>query len=479
MNIKIVKCIDFTFDGQGLAKTNSNRVVFVPSLLIGEEAEVEILYKKKDFDVGRITKLIKKSPYRINPVCKCATSCGGCCFQNLEYSKQLEYKKQVAEQTLKSIGKIDTKVSRIYGMADPYFYRNKIQVPFGYDKQHRLVYGFYKFKTHDIIYNQECVIEDAAHVSILKNIKVLLEKFDIKPYDEDKRKGILRHVLIRVGKVSKEVMVVLIVNEKSFKNKSQFVKELVKLNPEITTVVLNENSRKTNVILGEKEEVLYGPGFIYDTLCGLKFKISSKSFYQTNPIQTEVLYSLAIKNANLKSTDVVLDAYCGIGTIGLIAAKHVKEVVGVEIVKEAIIDAKNNAKLNQISNSTHICADCSDYMIDKKFDVVFVDPPRKGLDTRFLNSLLKSRPKKIVYVSCDVGTLARDLGILKEKYSIKKIELVDMFPHTRHVESVVYLESKKDYRKQKSYGSDYAMFKEKNRNSNSYKNICDTHIDGA
>lgn len=447
MNTTFVKCVDFTFDGQGLAKTNSNRVVFVPSLLIGEEAEVEILYRKKDFDVGRITKLIKKSPYRINPVCKCATSCGGCCFQNLDYSKQLEYKKQVAEQTLKSIGKIDTKVSRIYGMEDPYFYRNKIQVPFGYDRQHRLVYGFYKFKTHDIIYNQECVIEDEAHVSILKNIKVLLEKFDIKPYDEDKRKGILRHVLIRVGKVSKEVMVVLIVNEKSFKNKSQFVKELVKLNPEITTVVLNENSRKTNVILGEKEEVLYGPGFIYDTLCGLKFKISSKSFYQTNPIQTEVLYSLAIKNANLKSTDLVLDAYCGIGTIGLIVAKHVKEVVGVEIVKEAIIDAKNNAKLNQISNSTHICADCSDYMIDKKFDVVFIDPPRKGLDTRFLNSLLKSRPKKIVYVSCDVGTLARDLGILKEKYTIKKIELVDMFPHTRHVESVVYLESKKDYRK--------------------------------
>ena len=452
MNTTFVKCVDFTFDGQGLAKTNSNRVVFVPSLLIGEEAEVEILYRKKDFDVGRITKLIKKSPYRINPVCKCATSCGGCCFQNLDYSKQLEYKKQVAEQTLKSIGKIDTKVSRIYGMEDPYFYRNKIQVPFGYDRQHRLVYGFYKFKTHDIIYNQECVIEDEAHVSILKNIKVLLEKFDIKPYDEDKRKGILRHVLIRVGKVSKEVMVVLIVNEKSFKNKSQFVKELVKLNPEITTVVLNENSRKTNVILGEKEEVLYGPGFIYDTLCGLKFKISSKSFYQTNPIQTEVLYSLAIKNANLKSTDLVLDAYCGIGTIGLIVAKHVKEVVGVEIVKEAIIDAKNNAKLNQISNSTHICADCSDYMIDKKFDVVFIDPPRKGLDTRFLNSLLKSRPKKIVYVSCDVGTLARDLGILKEKYTIKKIELVDMFPHTRHVESVVYLESKKDYRKKNVVG---------------------------
>ena len=380
-------------------------------------------------------------------------------FQNRE--KQLEYKKDVAQQTIKSIGKIETKISNIYGMEEPYFYRNKIQVPFGYDKQHRLVYGFYKFKSHDIIYNQECVIEDQIHVSILKNIKVLLEKFDIKPYDEDKRRGILRHVLIRVGKVSREVMVVLIVNERSFKNKSQFVKELVKLCPEITTIVLNENSRKTNVILGDREETLYGPGFIYDILCGLKFKISSKSFYQTNPTQTEVLYNLAISKAELKETDVVLDAYCGIGTIGF-------------------IDAKNNAKLNNITNSTHICADCSDYMLEKKFDVVFVDPPRKGLDTKFINALLKSKPKKIVYVSCDVGTLARDLNILSSKYYIRTIDLVDMFPHTRHVESVVYLEAKPDPRKAKSnYGSDYSMFKEKNRGSRTSRNICDTHWDGA
>lgn len=437
-----VKCVDFTFDGQGLAKTSSNRVVFVPSLLIGEEAEVEILYRKKDFDVGKIVKILKFSKDRILPVCKCATSCGGCCFQNLKYEKQLEYKKAVAQQTIKKIGKIDTKISHIYGMDDPYYYRNKIQVPFGYDKQHRLVYGFYKFKTHNIIYNEECVIEDKAHISILKNIKVLLEKFQIKPYDEDKRTGILRHVLLRVGKVTKEVMVVLIVNEKSFKNKNQFVKELIKLNPEITTIVLNENSRKTNVILGNREEVLYGPGFIYDYLCGLKFKISSKSFYQTNPIQTEVLYNLAISKAELSKNDVVLDAYCGIGTIGLIAAKHVKEVVGVEIVKEAIIDAKNNAKINNISNSQHICADCSDYMLDKKFDVVFVDPPRAGLDNKFINALMKNNPKKIVYVSCDVATLARDLEILKSKYNIKSIDLVDMFPHTRHVETVAYLEKK-------------------------------------
>lgn len=443
MNEVIVKCVDFTFDGQGLAKTKSNRTVFVPSLLIGEEASVEILYRKKDFDVAKIKKILKFSPYRINPVCKCATSCGGCSFQNLEYSKQLEYKKKVAQDTIKKIGKVDTKISNIYGMENPYYYRNKIQVPFGYDKQNRLVYGFYKFKSHDIISNSECVIEDEAHISILKNIKVLLQKFGIKAYDEDRRTGIIRHVLIRVGKITKEVMVVLIVNEKSFKSKRDFVKELVALNPEITTVVLNENHRKTNVILGEREEILYGPGFIYDELCGLKFKISSKSFYQINPVQTEILYNLAIKKAELKDSDVILDAYCGIGTIGLIAAKHVKEVIGVEIVKDAIIDAKNNAKLNNITNSKHYCDDCSNFMLDKKFDVIFVDPPRKGLDISFTNALLKNKPKKIVYISCDVATLARDLSILKSKYDIKTIDLVDMFPHTRHVETVVGLILKK------------------------------------
>lgn len=437
-----VKCVDFTFDGQGLCKSSSNRTIFVPSLLIGEEAEVEVLYHKKDFDVGRIKKIISKSPYRINPKCKCATACGGCCFQNLDYLKQLEYKKELAQQTLKKIGGITTKIEHIYGMGDPYYYRNKIQVPFGYDKQHRLVYGFYKFKSHDIVFNEECVIEDKTHIDILKNIKELMSFYNIKPYDEDKFTGTLRHVLIRVGKKSNQVMVVLIVKELNFKNKNDFIKELTKRCKNITTIILNENKRDTNVILGNKEEVVYGSGFIIDELNGLKFKISSKSFYQTNPIQTEVLYNLAINKANLSKNDVVLDAYCGIGTISLSLSKYVKEVTGVEIVKEAIIDAKNNAKLNNITNSTFICADCSKYMLDKKYDVVFADPPRKGLDNTFINSLLKTKPNKIIYISCDVGTLSRDLMILKSKYEVLSINLVDMFPHTRHVETVVLLARK-------------------------------------
>ena len=438
-----VKCVDFTFDGQGLAKDKNKRTYFVPSLLIDEEAEIEVLYHKKDYDIGKIKKITKLSPYRINPKCPCATACGGCSFQNLLYEKELEYKRKVAINTLKSIAKIDVKNPSIIGMEEPYYYRNKIQVPFGYDKQKRLVYGFYRFKSHDIVPISECVIESKEHVSILKNIKDLMLSMKINAYDEDKDEGILRHVLIRVGKVSKEIMVVLVVKEKQFKNKGVFVKELVKLNPEITTVIYNYNERRTNVILGEKEEVAYGRGFIFDSLLGINFKISSKSFYQVNHDQCEKLYSLAISKAHLTKEDEILDAYCGIGTIGLIASKYVKNVLGVEIVKEAIEDAIQNAKLNNIKNAIFIVSDAKDVMLKKAYDCVFVDPPRKGLDPKFLKGIMNSHPKKIVYISCDVGTLARDLFILKKNYNIESIDFIDMFPRTFHVETVAYLELKR------------------------------------
>ncbi len=438
-----VKCVDFTFDGQGLAKDKNKRTYFVPSLLIDEEAEIEVLYHKKDYDIGKIKKITKLSPYRINPKCPCATACGGCSFQNLLYEKELEYKRKVAINTLKSIAKIDVKNPSIIGMEEPYYYRNKIQVPFGYDKQKRLVYGFYRLKSHDIVPISECVIESKEHVSILKSIKDLMLSMKINAYDEDKDEGILRHVLIRVGKVSKEIMVVLVVKEKQFKNKGVFVKELVKLNPEITTVIYNYNERRTNVILGEKEEVAYGRGFIFDSLLGINFKISSKSFYQVNHDQCEKLYSLAISKAHLTKEDEILDAYCGIGTIGLIASKYVKNVLGVEIVKEAIEDAIQNAKLNNIKNAIFIVSDAKDVMLKKAYDCVFVDPPRKGLDPKFLKGIMNSHPKKIVYISCDVGTLARDLSILKKNYNIESIDFIDMFPRTFHVETVAYLELKR------------------------------------
>ena len=438
-----VKCVDFTFDGQGLAKDNNGRTYFVPSLLIDEEADIEILYHKKDFDVGNINKIIKFSQFRITPKCPCATACGGCSFQNLDYKKELEYKRKVAINTIKSIAKVDASSSQVIGMKEPYYYRNKIQVPFGYDKQRRLVYGFYKFKSHDIIPISECVIEDRSHVEILKAIKDLMLSFKIDAYQEDYQRGILRHVLLRVGKVSKEIMVVLVVSSLRFPSKRNFVKALIEKCPQITTVVFNENPRKTNVILGEKEEIAYGRGFIFDELLGVKFKISAKSFYQVNHNQCEVLYSHAIEKANLEKDDKVLDAYCGIGTIGLIVSKKVKEVFGVEIVKEAIIDAKENAKVNNINNANFICKDAGDYLVENKFDCVFVDPPRKGLDSKFLDSLIRSKVKKIVYISCDVGTFSRDLKILKDYYNIESIDFVDMFPRTYHIETVASLSLKK------------------------------------
>lgn len=443
-NIEVLqgKCVDYTFDGQGIVKIN-NRVIFVPSLLKDEEAEIEILYHKKDFDVGKIKKIIKFSPFRIVPKCKTSTSCGGCVFQNLDYKKQIDLKRDLVNNNLKNIAKTDKKVENFISMNDPYYYRNKVQVPFQYDKQHRLIYGFYKSKTHDVVYNPDCVIEDKRANKILADLRNLFISFNIEPYNEDTRKGFIRHVLIKTSYYYDEIMVVLITNEIEFKNKNNFVKELIKLNPSIVTIIQNVNKRDTNVILGEKEIILYGKGYIKDKLLNTDFLISSKSFYQTNPIQTEKLYSLAIKKANLNKNDVVLDCYCGIGTISLIVSKYVKEVTGVEIVKDAIKDANNNKKLNNIKNVNFICMDAKDYIVENKFDVIFVDPPRKGLEKELIDRILKLNIKKIIYISCDPGTLSRDLNLLKDKYQIDTIDCVDMFPFSFHIETVCSLSLKK------------------------------------
>jgi len=448
-NLYHVKCIDFTYDGQGIAKIN-NKVVFIPSLLKDEEADIKILYRKKDFDVGKIVKITKFSKFReLHPLCPIYSSCGGCSFQNLKYEKELKYKKELAISTLKSIAKINDKKLlnniKIYGMSNSWtYYRNKIQVPFGYDKQNRLVYGLYRFKSHDIVPINECVISSKEHVEILRSIKKLMLDMDIKAYNEDLRTGVIRHVLIRVAKVTKEIMVVIVVNEKSFKNKRNFIKELVSLNKEITTIIFNYNDKKTNVILGEKEEVVYGKGYIYDYLLNIKFKISSKSFYQINHDQCEKLYTLAIKEAKLNKEDNVIDAYCGVGTISLCVSKHVNSVYGIEIVKEAINDAKENAKINNINNVIFETKDAKNIKFNPKYNIIFLDPPRKGLEKELINNLIKSNIKKIVYISCDVGTLSRDLIYLKEKYQIESINFVDMFPRTYHIETVVALCLKKE-----------------------------------
>ncbi len=274
-----------------------------------------------------------------------------------------------------------------------------------------------------------------------------MKKYKILPYDEDKRKGVIRHVLIRTSFHYDEIMVVLVTNVDVFPGRNDFIKELKKLNPEITTVIQNINSRDTNVILGEKQRILFGKGYINDELCSIKFKISPKSFYQVNPLQTEKLYSLAIEKANISKNDLVLDAYCGIGTIGLIASKYAREVVGVEIVKEAVIDAVNNAKNNNIENAKFYVGDAGEFILNEynqgvRYDVVIMDPPRKGSSEEFLSILIKTKPSRIVYVSCDPATLARDLKYLSSVYDIVSVNPVDMFPHTFHVENVVLLSRK-------------------------------------
>ena len=439
-------CIDYSSEGKGIIKYD-NIPVFVDNLLLGEEAEVMINYKRKDMMFGRILKINKLSKDRITPRCKVATSCGGCCFQSLKYEAQLQYKKKKVNECFKRIGKMNVQVDDTIGMENPYNYRNKIQMPIGLSQKGNIISGFYKAKTHEIVPIEECFIEDKVGGKILSTIKSLMKKMRIKPYDEDTREGIIRHILIRSGYYSHQIMVTLVTNVDSFPGRNNFVKELHKECPEITTIVQNVNHRDTNVILGEKENILMGKGFIEDSLLGVRFQISSKSFYQVNPVQTEKLYSEAIKKAELTGNERVLDAYCGIGTIGLIASKHAKEVTSVEIVEDAIRDAKKNARLNNITNVNFFVGDASDFIVNeannkKQYDVIFIDPPRKGSDERFLTSVKKLLPKRVVYVSCDPATLARDVKFLSDKYEVKSVTPVDMFPHTFHVECVTLLSLK-------------------------------------
>lgn len=440
------KCVDLSFEGKGVVKL-SYGTVFVDGLFPGEEAEIEIQYKRAGNYFGKVYRLITKSPDRIQPRCGVCTACGGCQLQQLSYPAQLAYKQHKVEDALRRHDLKNIRVLPVIGMENPYQYRNKIQVPIGRDPHGHIVSGFYRQGTHKIIPIDQCMIEDERSSKIIFTIKQLMKEFKYAPYDEDQQTGLIRHVLIRTSKHYDEIMVTLVTRLDEFKGKNNFVKELVKRCPNISTVIQNINHRDTNVILGEKERVLYGSGQIKDSILGVDFLISSKSFFQVNPVQVEKLYQTAIDLAKITDKSQVFDAYCGIGTISLIAAKHAQNVVGAEIVKEAIIDAKRNAKLNKINNAEFYVGDAGEIYSKlryegRNFDCVFVDPPRKGLTPEFIESLLKEEPPTICYVSCDPETLARDLKLLSQKYSISDIQPVDMFPMTFHIESAVCLRLK-------------------------------------
>ena len=440
------KCVDLSFEGKGVVKL-SYGTVFVEGLFPGEEAEIEIQYKRAGSYFGKVFRLIKKSENRVQPKCGVCTACGGCQLQQLAYPAQLEFKTKKVADAFRRNNLENIEVFPCISAENPYEYRNKIQVPIGRDPHGHIVSGFYRSGTHKIIPIDKCWIEDAKAGKIILELKNLMKEFHYAPYDEDTRSGLIRHVLIRTSYHYDEVMVTLVTNKDEFKGKNNFVKEWVKRCPNIKSLIQNINTRDTNVILGEKERTLFGPSVIKDSILGVDFLISSKSFFQVNPVQVEKLYKKALDFADLNTDENVLDAYCGIGTISLCASKYVKKVTGVEIVKEAIIDAKKNAKINNINNAEFLLGDAGEVFEKlisngEQYSTVFIDPPRKGLDQKFIDTLLRLEPKKVVYVSCEPETLARDLKLLSSKYEIKKVQPVDMFPMTFHVETIAGLSLK-------------------------------------
>lgn len=376
-----------------------------------------------------------------NKKCPHYKKCGGCQIHNLDYTDQLDFK---MKKVVRLVGRFHH-VENIIGMDNPYHYRNKVQAAFGRDKQNRIISGVYQSSTHRIVPVDECLIEDKKADEIIVTIRKLLKSFKLKTFDENRMTGFLRHVLVKRGFSSGEIMVVLVTGSEEFKSRRSFVNALLQRYPEITTIVQNINNRRTSLVLGSKSIVLYGEGVIKEQLCGYTFTISPKSFYQINPIQTEVLYNKAMQFADIKKDDVVIDAYCGTGTIGIIASKFAGQVIGVELNKDAVRDARKNARINNVENIDFVCDDAGRYMVNLaeeglKADVVIMDPPRAGSDVKFLKSLVTLSPRKVVYISCNPETLARDLMYLsKNKYKVRKIQPVDMFPHTEHIECVVLL----------------------------------------
>ena len=374
-------------------------------------------------------------------VCASTKKCGGCQYQGTAYEEQLKKKQKHVQSLLNKFGKVNP----IIGMKEPYFYRNKVHAVFDRDRKGNIISGIYEAKSHRVVPIEKCLIEDEKSQEIIRTIRGMLKSFKIRTYDEDSGYGLIRHVLVRRGFASGEIMVVLVVASPVFPSKNNFVKALRKVHPEITTVVLNVNDRHTSMVLGDRDIVIYGKGFIRDTLCGRTFRISPGSFYQVNPVQTEVLYGKAVEYAGLTGNERVIDAYCGIGTIGIIASAKAKEVIGVELNPDAVRDARINTRENKIQNVQIRQGDAGAFMeamaeTGEHADVVFMDPPRAGSDEKFMASLLKLNPKKVIYISCNPETMARDLNYLTKKgYGVKKIQPVDMFCFCDHVEVICEL----------------------------------------
>lgn len=433
-------CIDLNHQGIGVVKIDGFPV-FIENMLVDEVADFRITKVEKSFAHGEVLKHLQYSEARVKPICPAYDECGGCNIMHLDYAKQLDYKFKMAYETLRRIGHLENvKINKIIGMEDPYYYRNKVQIPFGSEKG-KTICGFYKKKTHQIIDLDQCFIQPTPATEIAKYIRKVANELKIKGYNEKDGSGTLRHVLIRTN-VDDEYMVVIVTKDKNFINKHEMVEKLTAEFPIVKSVIQNINKEPFNVILGRKNIVLAGQDQLVDVICGLKFNLSSNAFFQINHLQTEKLYQQVIEYAAVKANEVVVDAYCGVGAIGMLLAKNAKKVYGIEIVPEAVENAIENAKLNNIKNIEFILGKTEEEISRFEqtiIDLIVMDPPRKGCETALLEAIKEKKIKRIVYVSCNVATLARDLEILSSDYVIEEITLVDMFPHTSHVESVVLL----------------------------------------
>ncbi|MBS4198086.1 23S rRNA (uracil(1939)-C(5))-methyltransferase RlmD [Bacillus sp. FJAT-49732] len=438
---------DLTHDGNGVAKVDGYPL-FVPNVLPGEKAKIKVVKLNKGYGFGRLIELYEESKYRVQPECPIYKECGGCQLQHLSYEGQLIAKEKQVRDVVERIGKLENvTVHPVLGMDEPWRYRNKSQVPIG-EHEGGLIGGFYTRRSHDIIDMEKCLIQMEQNDVILQKVKEICSQYGVKAYNEQTHKGTLRHVMARIGKVTGEMMIVLITRTAEIPNSKQIVEDIVKAIPGIKSIVQNINSKRTNVIFGDQTKVLWGKEVIYDFIGDIKFAISARSFYQVNPDQTKVLYDKALEYADLNGEETVIDAYCGIGTISLFLAQKAKKVYGVEIVPEAIEDAKRNAELNGITNVEFEVGEAETvipnwYKQGIQADILVVDPPRKGCDQALLDTIINMKPKKVVYVSCNPATLARDLRILEDGgYKTVELQPVDMFPQTNHVECVALIELK-------------------------------------
>ena len=459
-DIVTVEITDIGVSGEGIGHVDGY-TLFIKDAVIGDVVEAKVMKAKKNYGYARLMKVITPSEYRVEPKCAFARRCGGCQIQEMSYDRQLVFKDQKIRGNLERIGgftkdQIDTVMQPVVGMEHPFGYRNKAQFPFGTDKEGNPITGFYAGRTHDIIANTDCALGVEQNKEILEIILQYMRENKIKSYDEKTGKGLIRHALIRYGFKTKEIMVCLVVNGKKLPKAERLIEKLIQIEG-MTSVTISPNTRRDNVIMGDSYEILWGQGYITDYIGNVKYQISPLSFYQVNPVQTEKLYGLALEYADLKGDETVWDLYCGIGTISLFLAQKAKQVYGVEIVPQAIDDAKENAKINAIDNAEFFVGKAEEVLPEyyaeyerehngetARADVIVVDPPRKGCDETLLETIVKMQPEKVVYVSCDSATLARDLKYLcANGYEIKMCRGVDQFPQSVHVETVVLLSHKK------------------------------------